>query len=168
MGLVCLTATSCGSSGGSGGSGGSEGASGSSTESGCELVSLDAVKEEFPDFAIDEAETTGADGSTDACEFTGKPKAGAMGEYTDATTVTLTVGTYDDEATGEEAFTAATEAEGAETETESGYEVTAASGKAVAKFDDGTYAFATIASPELDDPGTAETTALIALLAANQ
>lgn len=167
--VASLAIAGCGSSGGSESSGG--GASepgGSETSSGCELVSLDAVQAEFPDYAIDKAETTEADGSTDACEFSGKPAAGAMGIYTDATTVSLTVGTFDDDADGEAAFTELSDSATPETAEEDGYEVVAGDGKAVAKFDDGSYAFSSIASPELDNPGTEQTMALIALIAADQ
>ena len=166
VGLAGSLLVGCGSSGGSDASDAdlSEG----SSAAGCELVSLDQVKDEFPDEGIDAEQAATAEGSSDACEFTGKVKAGVMGKYTGPTTVTLTVGTYDDEATGEEAFTAISDEAGADVQSLDGFEVAAGEAKAVAKFDDGTYAFATIASPELSGPGNDQTVALLELVAEGQ
>jgi hypothetical protein len=167
MGLAAVALTGCGSSGGSdAASSGSDGSTSTSTD--CQLVSLDDVKAEFPDEGIDKEQAATVDGSSDACQFTGDVKAGVMGKYTGPTTVTLVVGTYDDDATGEAQFTSVSDEVGADVQELDGFTVAAGEAKAVAKFDDGTYALATIDSPELSGPGNQQTVALLELLAANQ
>ena len=171
FGLVAATVAGlvlagCGSSD----SGGSESSSGdsSSSDSGCQVVTLDQVKEAFPDEGIDKEQAADVEGSSDACEFTGDVKAGVMGKYTGPTTVTLVVGTYDDDADGEAAFTEVSDEVGSDTQSIEGFQVAAGSQKAVAKFSDGTYAFATIDSPELSGPGNDQTVAMLELVADNQ
>lgn len=169
--IAGLALAGCGSSDSGGSEGAGEGASASTTaapsssDSGCQLVSLDDVKAEFPDEGIDKEKAAPTDASSDACEFTGDVKAGVMGKYTGPTTVTLVVGTYDDAAEGEAAFTEVSDEVAADVQTIDGFEVAAGEAKAVAKFDDGTYAFATVASPELSGPGNEQTIALLELVA---
>jgi hypothetical protein len=162
LSIAGLALAGCGSSGGSDASG-SSGSSGSS-DKGCQLVSIDDVKAAFPDEGIDEEQAADVEGSSDACEFTGDVKAGVMGKYTGPTTVALVVGTYDDDATGAEEYKSVSDEVGADVQEIDGFKVAAGEAKAVAKFDDGTYAFSTIASPELSGPGNDQTIAMLELL----
>lgn len=141
------------------------GSEGASSDKGCTLVSLDDVKQAFPDEGINKERSIEVDGADDACEFTGDVKAGVMGKYTGPTTVTLTVGTYANDDYGLEQYKAAADGPGADVQQLDGLEVAAGGGRAVAKFDDGSFAFATVDSPELSGPGNAQTIAMLELLA---
>lgn len=167
MGLAGLVLVGCGSSGGSEATGGSDGSSttAAASDKGCQLVSIDEVKAAFPDEGIDKEEAATVEGSSDACQFTGDVKAGVMGKYTGPTTVTLVVGTYDDDDFGQEQYDAVSEEIGADVQELDGIQVAAGEAKAVGKFQDGSFAFATIASPELSGPGNDQTVALLELLA---
>ena len=165
--IAGLVLVGCGSSGGSdaSGSGGGTSTTAASSDTGCSLVSIDDVKAEFPDEGIDKEQAATVEGSSDACEFTGDVKAGVMGKYTGPTTVTLTVGTYDEDDFGQEQYDAVADEVGADVQEVDGLQVAAGEAKAVAKFEDGSFAFATIASPELSGPGNDQTVALLELLA---
>lgn len=168
-GIVAVAVTGvalagCGSSGGSDASSGGSDA-GSASDKGCELVSIDDVKAAFPDEGIKDEQAASVEGSDDACEFTGDVKAGVMGKYTGPTTVTLVVGTYTDDDFGQEQYDAIAEEPGADVQTIDGLEVAAGEAKAVAKFEDGSFAFSTIDSPELSGPGDDQTIAMLELLA---
>lgn len=168
--LAGLVLAGCGSSGGSEASGGSEGGTDATettaaADTGCSLVSIDAVKAEFPDEGIDKEKATTVEGSSDACEFTGNVKAGVMGKYTGPTTVTLVVGTYDEDDYGQEQYDAVAGEVAADVQELDGLKIAAGEAKAVAQFEDGSFAFATIASPELSGPGNDQTVALLELVA---
>lgn len=161
----------CGSSGGSDASSttaASGGDASTTTEAGgstaC-LVTTDDVKAAFPDEGIKSEKSVEVEGSSDACEFTGDVKAGVMGKYTGPTTVTLTVGSYDDDDFGQEQYDAVAAEVGADVQTIDGLEVAAGEAKAVAKFQDGSFAFSTIGSPELSGPGNEQTIAMLELVA---
>lgn len=166
--MASLALASCGSSGGSDASGGSDGAGASTTDTsskGCELVSIDDVKSAFPDEGIDKEQSVTVEGSDDACEFTGDVKAGVMGKYTGPTTVTLVVGTYTEDDFGQEQYDAVAGEPGADVQELDGLKVAAGEAKAVAQFEDGSFAFSTIDSPELSGPGNEQTVAMLELLA---
>ncbi len=162
-----LVLAGCGSSDSGGGSEPSSSGS-TSSDSGCQIVTMDQVKDAFPDEGIDKERPADVAGSSDACEFTGDVKAGVMGKYTGPTTVTLVVGTYDDPADGEAAFTEVSDEVGSDVQSIEGFEIAAGGQKAVARFSDGSYAFATIDSPELSGPGNDQTVAMLELVADNQ
>ena len=164
--LASVALVGCGSSGGSDASGGgSDGGTDGSSTKGCELVSIDDVKAAFPDEGIDKEASATVEGSSDACEFTGDVKAGVMGKYTGPTTVTLVVGTYDEDDFGQEQYDAVAGEVGADVQESDGLQIAAGEQKAVAKFQDGSFAFATIDSPELSGPGNEQTVAMVELLA---
>lgn len=159
-----LVLVGCGSSdSGSDASGGSEPAS--SDAKGCSLVSIDDVKAAFPDENIDKEQSVEVDGSSDACEFTGDVAAGVMGKYTGPTTVTLVVGTYDEDDFGQEQYDEVAGEVAADVQELDGLQIAAGEQKAVAKFEDGSFAFATVDSPELSGPGNEQTVAMLELLA---